>query len=46
MTTNFARYTSEIKSTIAIPKAAFNKDTLLTNKLELNLRKKLIKFYN
>jgi hypothetical protein len=37
--TNDARYTSEIKSRIAIAKAAFNrKNTLFISKLDLNLR--------
>jgi hypothetical protein len=36
--------TSEIKSRIVTAKAAFNrKKTLFTNKLDLNLRKKLVK---
>jgi putative IMPACT (imprinted ancient) family translation regulator len=44
--TNDARYTGEIKSTIAIEKAAFNrKKALFTSKLDLDLRKKLIKCY-
>ena len=44
--TNDGRCTSEIKSRIAIAKAAFSKKkTLFTNKLDLNLRKKLIKCY-
>jgi hypothetical protein len=38
--------TCEIKSRIAMAKAAFNKKkTLFTNKLDLNLRKKLVKCY-
>jgi hypothetical protein len=42
--TNDARYTCEIKSRIAMGKAAFNmKNTLFTSKLDLNLRKKLVK---
>jgi hypothetical protein len=46
MLTNDARCTCEIKSRIAMAKAAFNKKkTLFTNKLDLNLRKKLVKFY-
>jgi hypothetical protein len=37
-----ARCRLEIKSRIAIPKAAFNKkENLFTSKLDLNLRKKL-----
>ena len=36
----------EIKSRIAMAKAAFNKKkTLFTSKLDLNLRKKLVKYY-
>jgi hypothetical protein len=38
--------TCEIKSRIAIGKSAFNKKrTLFTSKLDLNLRKKLVKCY-
>jgi hypothetical protein len=37
--TNDARYTSEIKSRIAMAKAAFIKETLFTSKLDLNLRR-------
>jgi hypothetical protein len=43
---NYARCTREIKSRIAMAKAAFNKKkNLFTSKLDLNLRKKLVKFY-
>jgi hypothetical protein len=46
MITNDARYTYEIKSRIAMAKAAFNrKKTLFTSKLDLNVRKKLVKCY-
>jgi hypothetical protein len=46
MITNDARCTREIKSRIAMAKAAFNKKkNLFTSKLDLNLRKKLIKCY-
>jgi hypothetical protein len=45
MITNDARCTREIKSRIAMAKAAFNKKNLFTIKLELNLRKKLVKCY-
>jgi hypothetical protein len=46
MTTNDARCTREIKSRIAMAKAAFNKKKdLFTSKLDLNLRKKLVKCY-
>ena len=44
--TNDGRCTCEIKSRIAMVKAAFNKKkTLFTSKLDLNLRKKLVKCY-
>jgi hypothetical protein len=44
MITNDARCTREIKFRIAIAKAAFNKKkNLCTSKLDLNLRKKLVK---
>jgi hypothetical protein len=44
--TNGGRCTQEIKSRIAMAKAAFNKKkTLFTSKLDLNLRKKLVKCY-
>jgi len=44
--TNDGRCTCEIKSRIAMVKAAFRKNkTLFTSKLDLNLRKKLIKCY-
>jgi hypothetical protein len=47
MITNDARCTREIKSRIAMAEAAFNKKkkTLFTSKLDLNLRKKLVKCY-
>jgi hypothetical protein len=46
MITNDARYTHEIKSRIAMAKAAFKRNTtLFTRKLDLNLRKKLVKYY-
>ena len=47
MLTNDGRCTREIKSRIAMEKAAFSKkkNALFTSKLELNLRKKLIKCY-
>ena len=42
--TNDGRCTCEIKSRIAMAKASFNeKKTLFTSKLNLNLRKKLVK---
>jgi hypothetical protein len=45
-TTNDGRCTCEIKSRIAMAKAAFNKKrALFTSKLDLNLRKKLVKCY-
>jgi hypothetical protein len=44
--TNDGRCTCEIKCRIAMAKAAFNKKrTLLTSTLDLELRKKLVKFY-
>ena len=46
MITNNARCTREIKSRVAMTKAPFNrKKTLFTSKLDLNLRKKLLKCY-
>jgi hypothetical protein len=46
MITSDARCTREIKSRIAMAKTAFNKNkNLFTSKLELNLRKKLVKCY-
>jgi hypothetical protein len=45
MITNDARCTREIKSRIAMAKAAFNKKIIFTSKLHLNLRKKLVKGY-
>ena len=46
MLTNDGRCTREIKSRISMAKAAFNKKKiLLTSKLNLNLRKKLVKCY-
>jgi hypothetical protein len=41
--TNCGRCTHEIKSRISMAKAAFNKKK--TSKLDLNLRKKLVKCY-
>ena len=44
--TNDGRCTCEIKSRIAMAKAAFKKkNTPFTSKLDLNLRKKLVKCY-
>ena len=44
--TNGGRSTCEIKCRIAMAKAAFNKKrALFTGTLELELRKKLVKFY-
>ena len=46
MLTDYGRCTCEIKSRIAMAKAAFNKKkNLFTNKFDLNLRKKLVKCY-
>jgi len=42
---NYAICTRKIKSTVAMAKVAFNKKTLFTSKLDLNLRKKVEKFY-
>jgi hypothetical protein len=41
MITTHARYTREIKSSIAMRKAAFSKKTLFTSELDLYFRKKL-----
>jgi len=44
--TNDARCTHEIKSTISMANETFNKKkTLLTSRLDLNLRKKLVNCY-
>jgi len=46
MLTNDGRCTCEIKSSIAMTKAAFNmKKTIFTSQMDLNLRKKLVKCY-
>ena len=45
MLTNDGRCTCEIKSRIAMAKAAFNKKTLFTSTMNLNLRAKLVKSY-
>ena len=46
MLTDDGRCTCEIKSRISMAKAAFNKKkNLFTSKLDLNLRKKLVKCY-
>ena len=45
MLTNDGRYMCEIKSRIAMAKAAFNKKNLFTSKLDIYLRKKLVKSY-
>ena len=46
MLTDDGRYICEIKSRIAMAKAAFKKKkNLFTSKLDLNLRKKLVKCY-
>jgi hypothetical protein len=45
MITNGTRRTREVKSRIAVTKAAFNKKTLFASKLDSNLRKRLFKFY-
>ena len=41
--TNNARCTREIKSWMAMAKAAFNKKAVCNSKLELNLTKKLVR---
>ena len=43
--TNDARYTSEIKSRTAMASADFNREALVTSKLDCNLRKKPVKCY-
>jgi hypothetical protein len=45
MITNQARWTHEIKSRIAMAKAAFCKNTVLGSKLDLNLRMELVNCY-
>jgi hypothetical protein len=45
MITNYARCKREIKSRIAMATAIFNKETIFTSKLDLNLRKELVKCY-
>jgi hypothetical protein len=45
VTTNDARCTRDIKSKIAMAKGEFNKKTVFTSKLDLNLRKKLVTCY-
>ena len=46
MLTEDGRCTCEIKSRIAMAKATFNKKkNIFTSKLDLNLRRKLVKFY-
>jgi hypothetical protein len=46
MITNDARCTHGIKSRISMAKSAFNRqETIFTRKLDLNLRKKLVKCY-
>jgi hypothetical protein len=46
MTTNDARRTCEIKPRISMAKAAFNRNNnLFVSKLDLNLRKKIVKCY-
>jgi hypothetical protein len=46
MLTDFGTCTWEIKSRIAMARVAFNKKkNLFTSKLDLNLRKKLVKCY-
>jgi hypothetical protein len=46
MLTNYGRCTCEIKSCTAKAKAVFNKKRVIfTNKMDLELRKKLVKCY-
>jgi len=45
MLTNDGRCSREIESRIAMAKAALNKKNLFTSILDLNLRKKLVKYY-
>jgi hypothetical protein len=46
MVTNDARCTCEIKSRVAMARAAFNKKkTVFTSKLDINLKKKLVNWY-
>jgi hypothetical protein len=42
MVTNGVRCTCGIKSRVAMGRAAFNKKTVFTSKLDLNLKKKLV----
>jgi hypothetical protein len=42
---NDVKCTCEIKSSTAMAKAAFNKKVLFTSKMDLELRKKLVKCY-
>jgi hypothetical protein len=42
---NDEKCTSEIKSRIVMTKAAFNKETFVTRKLDLIISKKLVKYY-
>jgi hypothetical protein len=46
MITNDASLTREIKLSISMVETAFNNRAPLTNKLDLNLRMKLVKCYN
>ena len=45
MITNDARWEREVKSRIAIAKAAFRKKIFFCGKLDLNLNKNLVKCY-
>jgi hypothetical protein len=45
MTTNDAGCTCKIKSRTVMAKEALNKKTLLTSKMDFNLREKLAKLY-
>jgi hypothetical protein len=45
MVTNEARCTRDIISRMTVAKAAFNEKTVFTGKLDLNVRKKLVKCF-
>jgi hypothetical protein len=46
MITSDTRYKRELKSRIAMAKAAFNKQTLWISRMKLNIRDKLVKCYS
>jgi hypothetical protein len=45
LVTNVARCTHKMETRTAMAKAAFNKETLFTSKLDINVRKTLVKCY-